>query len=73
MPDVCRLREANEVHGESCDGSTCVYWRAIEYLGVVQGEGCALQHYELLGDVRMAQWLLSVKERVEGEGSAPRD
>jgi hypothetical protein len=64
MGDTCELRKANGVHDGHCDGEACVYWRAVGHLGVTEQSGCALQHYELLGDRDMTLWLMSVKERV---------
>lgn len=65
MSDRCELRKANDIHGADCDGEACVFWRAVGHLGEPEGSGCALKHYEMLGDSQMAAWLLSVKERVE--------
>ena len=62
--DVCGLREANGLPDKDCDGSSCVFWRLVEHLADdAPGEGCAIRHYELLGDSGVAAWLLS--------GSAP--
>ena len=63
--DVCDLREANGLPDKDCDGSSCVFWRVVEQIGDTPGEGCAIKHYELLGDDGVAAWLLSVKERLE--------
>ena len=66
--DVCGLREANGLPDKDCDGSSCVFWRLVEHLADdAPGEGCAIRHYELLGDSGVAAWLLSVKERIERE------
>ena len=70
MGDTCGLREANDLHNEHCDGEACVYWRAVEHLGEAAQPGCALQHFELLGDPGMARWLLSVKERITARATA---
>ena len=70
--DECQLRAVNEVHGVECDGETCTYWRLVEHLDLPAGSqdrsGCAIQHFELLddGNTGVAEWLLSVKERIEG-------
>jgi len=70
--DECKLRAANEIHGVECDGQGCMYWRVVEQLDIpVAGggrSGCAIQYFELLGDddAGVAQWLLSVKDRIEG-------
>lgn len=61
----CKLRSANGFAAVHCDEERCVFWRALEHLGTGEGEGCAIQHYQLLADDGVASWLLSVKERVE--------
>jgi hypothetical protein len=72
MSDRCELRKANGLPEQPCDREECVYWRIAGYLGDGEtGEGCAIQHYELLGDEAVVQWLLSVKERIERVGSGP--
>jgi hypothetical protein len=69
LKDRCELRAANGIHDHDCDGSDCVYWRAVSHLGdPVVAEGCAITHYELLGDAQTTAWLLSVKERLEKTG-----
>ena len=70
MTDECRLRAANGIHDEQCDGTDCVYWRALSHLGTPVGEGCAIDHYELLGDEKLAKWLLTVKQRLEAANCA---
>jgi hypothetical protein len=65
LSDICKLRAANGIADKHCDGVPCVFWRAVEQLGQPTGAGCAVQHFELLGDEGMAEWLLSVKQRVE--------
>ena len=65
--DSCDLKVANGIHDASCDGSDCVFWRALSHLGENEGEGCAIRHYELLGDSSTTAWLLSVKERLEAK------
>jgi len=70
----CELRKANHVDGAPCDGHACIYWRAVEHLDLPEtpADGCAVKHFELLagGNPTLAEWLLSVKDRVErtGEG-----
>lgn len=61
----CKLRAANAGDVVNCDEEGCVFWRALEHLGSGVGEGCAIQHYQLLADDSVAAWLLTVKERVE--------
>jgi len=68
MADDCKLREAHDQAGVPCDGDACVFWRAVSHVsesGEAPVERCAVEHFELLGDSGVAQWLLSVKERVE--------
>lgn len=67
MSKHCRLREHNGVAGYPCDGDRCVYWRLVGHLGIVEGEaGCAVQYFEMLdGSTEIAEWLLSVKDRIE--------
>lgn len=46
-------------------GDDCISRRVLGYLGTPMAVGeCAVEHYETLGDPEMAEWLLSVKERV---------
>ena len=58
--------------GVDCIGEGCIYWRLVEHLGLVEGvdeDGCAVQHFELLeGGAPVAEWLLSVKQRLEAQG-----
>jgi len=65
----CELRKANHDDGQPCEGDLCTYWRVVEYLDLAEApfEGCAVQHFGLLagGNPELAEWLLSVKERVE--------
>lgn len=68
MSDKCRLRHANGIVDGLCDESACIYWRVVDHVGLTENAatGCAVQYFELLdGDTAVAQWLLSVKERVE--------
>lgn len=72
----CELRAANGHPGTACDEGRCVYWRAAAHLGLSEpdgGGGCAIQHFSLLdGGAEVAAWLLSVKERVEGNDALLR-
>lgn len=63
----CKLRAANGAPGIPCDAEECVFWRAVEHLGVeARSDGCAIQHFQLLdGGEDVAAWLLSVKDRLE--------
>ena len=65
MGDRCKLREENGLPDELCDRQECVFWRAVDHIGEAPGEGCALEHFELLGRDGVATWLLSVKDRIE--------
>jgi hypothetical protein len=65
VDEICNLKQANGIDHERCEGESCVFWRAVDYLGQPTGTGCAVRHYELLGQEGMAEWLLSVKKRVE--------
>ncbi len=68
MNDQCELKLANGLPAVHCGQNACVYWRVAEHVGLAEtASGCAIQYFELLGgDTAIAQWLLSVKERVEG-------
>lgn len=67
MTDECDLKAAHGVHGQACDGSDCPFWRVVGHVNNVSGDGCAIKHFELLGDEATSAWLLSVKQRIEGE------
>jgi hypothetical protein len=65
MSENCRLREASDLPASLCDEGACVFWRAVDHLGEQDGEGCAIEHYKLLGDKGLTDWLMSVKHRIE--------
>ncbi len=65
MDDICDLRHANGEVGVACDGEACTFWRLVEHVVGERGSGCAIKHFELLGDDNVAAWLLTVKQRVE--------
>jgi hypothetical protein len=71
MGDRCELRASLGLSEEACEEQRCVFWRAVEQAGIEcesAGEGCAIQYFGLLeGGEDVASWLLSVKDRVEGE------
>jgi hypothetical protein len=68
MPE-CLLRAVDGKPGVACNGDECLYWRAVEQIGVAEApvpQQCAIQHFQLLdGGSDVAAWLLSVKLRVE--------
>ena len=70
MDDFCDLREANDEPGAHCDRERCTFWRLVEHVDGESGSGCAIKHFELLGNDEVAAWLLSVKKRVEGLGGS---
>jgi hypothetical protein len=63
----CMLSLANGNPDVLCDEEFCLFWRAVDHLGVAQDEwaGCAIQHFALLDDGHdLAAWLISAKGRV---------
>lgn len=69
MADECDLKAAHGVAGHDCDGSDCPFWRIASYVDDhAPGEGCAIKHFQLLGDEKVSAWLLSVKDRIEADG-----
>jgi hypothetical protein len=74
MPE-CLLRAANGTPGVSCDEERCTYWRLVEQIGVDEepdAQRCAIQHFRMLdGGSEIAEWLLSVKLRVEPGCAGP--
>jgi hypothetical protein len=68
--DNCKLLETRGFV-RHCEGPDCVFWRVIDHVGHSEpAEGCAIEHFELLGDVALVDWLVSVKDRVEQAGGA---
>ena len=65
MDDICDLRAANGETDAFCEGEPCPFWRVVEHVGEAPGDGCAIKHYQLLGDDGAAAWLLSVKMRLD--------
>jgi hypothetical protein len=67
--DRCGLLWAASGESEPCRGEACMYWRVLEAVGVEKPDetGCAVRYFALLRDGRpeVADWLLSVKRRVE--------
>lgn len=63
----CELRRVNGMPDVDCDEGDCIYWRVVAHLGVAEyPQGCAVQYFELSNESpEIAEWLLSVKERVE--------
>lgn len=72
MEDSCDLRAANGEAEALCEGGPCPFWRVVEHVGDAPGVGCAIKHYQLLGDDGIASWLLSVRERL-GRVDCPGD
>lgn len=71
MSDRCDLRVAAGEADEACLEERCAFWRAVDHLGEpVEGSGCAIKHFRLLGNEEMVAWLISVKERVEANEGA---
>ena len=72
MTDRCELKLTQGIVAE-CDEDQCVFWRVAGHLDIAtSGKGCAIQHFEILGETGsgIAEWLLSVKDRVEAQGSS---
>ncbi len=71
MAKKCELRRANDLGDAACAEEECIYWRVAGHLGLAETEaGCAIQHFQLLeGREELAEWLLSVKQRLEQEQS----
>ncbi len=66
MSEECELRKANGLPTQLCERGECIFWRVAEHVvGDQSVHGCAIQHYQLLGDESVARWLLSVKQRLE--------
>lgn len=64
MKGICDLRAANGEPDARCEAQPCPFWRVVEHVGDAPGVGCAIKHYQLLGDDGVAEWLLSVRERL---------
>jgi hypothetical protein len=63
----CMLSLANGERDVLCQEEFCLFWRAVDYLDVTQGDwsGCAIQHFALLdAGQEIAAWLMSAKRRV---------
>ncbi len=68
--DECKLSAANGELGVPCGRETCIFWRVAGHLDLgheIEQDGCAIQKFELLEarGPEFAQWLLSVKARIE--------
>lgn len=74
MPE-CLLRATCGIPGVSCDEERCTYWRLVEQIGAAEepdAQRCAIQHFRMLeGGTEIAEWLLSVKLRVESGCAGP--
>lgn len=64
MNDFCILRTAAGETYALCEGEQCPFWRVVEHVGDAPGAGCPIKHYQLLGNDGVAEWLLSVRERL---------
>ncbi|HEY5660004.1 MAG TPA: hypothetical protein VIR59_04390 [Gaiellaceae bacterium] len=63
-PKVCRLHVAARGCAESCPGDRCAFW---EPGGAVLGGSCVLERLAVdLERPGLADYLLSVRERIEG-------
>lgn len=66
--DKCKLHKANGIEAW-CTRANCIYWRLLQSQDVDIGNdvGCGLQHYKIVDDLspEMAEWLLSMKKRLE--------
>jgi hypothetical protein len=64
----CRLQEANGIEAW-CTRDKCIYWRLLEAqeVDVSNEQGCGLKHFGVFErlDKEMAQWLLTMKRRLE--------
>ena len=69
--DTCKLDATQGVHS-FCREEQCSFWRVVEHLDIgAPRTGCAIQYFQLLdGGDDVASWLLSVRDRLEGEGGA---
>jgi hypothetical protein len=65
MGDLCDLHAANGSVDEDCRSEACPFWRIVEHVSQPPGRGCAIKHFQLLGEEELAIWLLSVRERIE--------
>jgi hypothetical protein len=63
-PKACRLHLAARGCAESCPGERCAFW---EPGGAVVGGSCVLERLAVdLERPRLADYLLGVRERIEG-------
>lgn len=70
--EECRLKAANGLRGVPCSGPSCILWRVVGQLDLIEGadeDGCAVERFALLEshDRSLASWLLSVKESTVSE------
>ncbi len=75
MTDDCKLDALNGIISH-CREEHCQFWRVVEHVEpghpgdgkAVPHTGCAIQYFSLLdGGSEIAQWLLTVRERLDGE------
>lgn len=66
--DKCKLHGANGIEAW-CTRDSCIYWRLLktQEVDVSNDIGCGLEHYKIIGGLtpEMAEWLLSMKKRLE--------
>lgn len=71
----CRLRAGDGVGGVICDAEGCTLWSSHDRLSLFETKSeCAIRYFQLLGgDEDLAEWMLSVKDRLDGGaiGSSP--
>jgi hypothetical protein len=68
--DLCKLHMTRGAE-RHCDGTSCMYWRLVDHLGHGEVDGCAIEHFEMLGDEKLVDWLISVKSRVDQRVGVP--
>jgi hypothetical protein len=66
--EPCRLHAARGIEAW-CTREHCIYWRLLQAQDVELSneQGCGLQHYHLVEGLSpdMAEWLLTMKKRLE--------
>jgi hypothetical protein len=72
--EPCKLQKARGIDAW-CTREECIYWRllepqdvdGLEVKHISNSMGCGLQHYDIISGLtpEMADWLLSMKKRLE--------